>query len=251
MAQETTAKSDLKADLFVTCIIDQFYPQVGVSVVRVLRRLGVDVGFPKGQTCCGQPVYNAGFTRQAKTLASRVLRDFRESDYVVVPSGSCGAMMRVFYQDLFQDDPKLLAQAQALGDKTYEFSEFLVKVLGITDAGAAYDGSAAFHPGCHLLREMEVREEPELLLASVSGLEQRELESQEVCCGFGGSFSVKFPHISEGMLADKVASVRASGADTLVSCDMSCLMQIEGGLRRGDPQIKVRHLAQILDTQSE
>ena len=241
----------IKADLFVTCIVDQLYPQVGVSVVRVLRRLGVEVGFPEDQTCCGQAVYNSGFTQEARTLALRVLHSFRNSDYIIVPSGSCGAMMRVFYQDLFADDPALLAQAETLAGKVYEFSEFLVKVLGVEDAGAAYHGSAVFHPGCHLMREMEVREEPQQLLQSVSGLDQRELQGAEICCGFGGSFSVKLPHISEGMLSDKIANIKASGADTLVSCDVSCLMHIGGALRRQNPEIKVRHLAQILDPETD
>ena len=238
----------INADLFVTCIVDQLYPDVGVSVVRVLRRLGVTVGFPEDQTCCGQAVYNSGFTKEARTLALRVLHSFRNSEYIVVPSGSCGAMMRVFYQDLFADDPALLSQAETLAGKVYEFSEFLVKVLGVEDIGAIYQGSAVFHPGCHLLREMEVREEPDKLLGAVSGLTQQELAGAETCCGFGGSFSVKLPHISEGMLSDKVANVKASGADTLVSCDMSCLMHIGGALHREEPDIKIRHLAQILDT---
>lgn len=241
----------INADLFVTCIVDQLYPQVGASVVRVLRRLGVTVGFPEDQTCCGQAVYNSGFTQEARTLALRVLHSFRNSDYIIVPSGSCGAMMRVFYQDLFADEPTLLAQAKTLAGKVYEFSEFLVKVLGIEDTGAVYQGSAVFHPGCHLLREMEVRDEPQKILGSVSGLVQQELEGAEICCGFGGSFSVKLPHISEGMLADKVTNIKASGADTLVSCDMSCLMHIGGALHRNEPSIKIRHLAQILDSESE
>ena len=237
----------INADLFVTCIVDQLFPEVGVSVVRVLRRLGVSVGFPKDQTCCGQAVYNSGFTREAKTLAERVLRQFRDSDYVVAPSGSCSAMMRVFYQDLFEDDPALLAEAESLAARVYEFSEFLADVLGVEDPGASYEGTAVFHPGCHLLREMEVHEAPYALLRAVSGLELKDLEGAETCCGFGGSFSVKLPHISEGMLADKIANIRASQADTLVSCDMSCLMHIGGALRRQDPSIKVRHLAQVLD----
>ena len=249
-----TQTATAKADLFVTCIIDQFYPEVGVSVVNVLRRLGVTVGFPKDQTCCGQPVYNTGFTEQARTLAKRVLEQFKNSEYVVVPSGSCAATMRVYYLELFDDVPGLLADAKALAAKTYEFSEFLVKVLGVDDAsmcGASHQGTAVFHPSCHLLREVGVKEEPRKLLRSVPGLEEKELEGAEVCCGFGGTFSVKFPHISEGMVADKIASVQASGAETLVSCDMSCLMNIGGALNRVDSKVKVRHLAQILDADSQ
>ena len=237
----------MKADLFVTCIIDQLFPDVGVSVVRVLRRFGADVGFPEGQTCCGQAVYNSGYTRQARELALKTMDEFEGSEYVVVPSGSCSAMMRVFYIDLFEDDSEILPKAKAFSRKVYEFSEFLVNVLGVEEAGIEGSGSAVFHPGCHLLREMEVRDEPQALLRSVSGLEMKEMQNAETCCGFGGSFSVKLPHISEGMLADKAASVRESGADRLVSCDMSCLMHIGGALRRQTPNIEIRHIAQVLD----
>jgi len=249
-----TQKAKPKADLFVTCIVDQLYPEVGVSVVRVLRRLGVAVGFPKDQTCCGQPVYNAGFTQEALKLAKRVLEQFKDSEYVVVPSGSCAATIRVYYLELFADIPSLLPEAKALAAKTYEFSEFLVKVLGVEDAaacGANHQGTAAFHPSCHLLRELGVKEAPRKLLRSVPGLEEKELEGAEVCCGFGGTFSVKFPHISEGMVTDKIANVEASGAETLVSCDMSCLMNIGGALNRQGSKVKIRHLAQILDADSE
>ena len=236
-----------RADLFVTCIVDQLFPEVGVSAVRVLRRLGVEVGFPEGQTCCGQALYNSGYVREAREMAVKTLEEFRDSEYVVVPSGSCSAMMKVFYLDLFGDEPEMLRRAVSLSHRVYEFSEFLVKVAQADGLGAVGTGSAVFHQGCHLLREMEVREEPRTLLESVEGLELRELRDAETCCGFGGSFSVKLPHISEGMLADKVASVRESGADTLVSCDMSCLMHIGGALRRQDPEIKIRHIAQLLD----
>jgi len=239
------------ASLFATCIVDQLFPQVGVSVVRVLRRLGVQVDFPPDQTCCGQPLYNSGFNQPARQLGERVLRGFAGSRYVVVPSGSCAAMMRVFYLDLFRGDPELLELAQGLAPKVYEFSQFLVQVLGIEDAGAAFQGSATYHPSCHLLREMEVREEPQKLLRQVSGLDLKDLPQAETCCGFGGAFSVKYPHISEGMLADKIASVAESGAETLVSCDMGCLMHIDGALRRQYPAIRSKHLAQVLDPQSD
>ena len=249
-----TEKSAISADLYVTCIIDQLYPEVGVSVVNVLRRLGVKVGFPQDQTCCGQPVYNTGFNKQARTLAMRVLEQFRDSEYVLVPSGSCAATLRVFYLELFSDDPQLLEQAKALAAKTYEFSEFLVNVLNVEDAsacGATHQGSTVYHPSCHLLRELGVKTQPRKLLRSVPGLEEKELEGAEVCCGFGGTFSVKFPHISEGMVADKIANIEASGADTLVACDMSCLMNMGGALNRQGSDINVRHLAQILDAESQ
>lgn len=236
-----------KADLFVTCIIDQLYPQVGVSVVRVLRRLGVELAFPADQTCCGQPLYNSGYTKRARQLGQRVLKSFADSEYVVVPSGSCAAMMRVFYLDLFQDEPPMLEQARRMAPKVYEFSQFLNDVLGVEDVGSAYPGTATYHPSCHLLREMEVRDQPKRLLRAVKDLRLEDLPQEETCCGFGGTFSVKYPHISEGMLADKIANVTSTGADTLVSCDMSCLLHIEGGLSRQDSDIRVRHLAQVLD----
>ena len=238
-----------KADLFVTCIIDQLYPQVGVSVVRVLRKLGVDLAFPADQTCCGQPLYNSGYTKRARQLGQRVLKSFADSEYVVVPSGSCAAMMRVFYLDLFQDEPPMLEQARRMAPKVYEFSQFLNDVLGVEDVGSAYPGTATYHPSCHLLREMEVRDQPKRLLRAVKDLRLEDLPQEETCCGFGGTFSVKYPHISEGMLADKIANVTSTGADTLVSCDMSCLLHIEGGLSRQDSNIRVRHLAQVLDQQ--
>ena len=242
------AQPPVRADLFVTCIIDQLFPEVGASVVRTLRRLGAEVGFPPGQTCCGQAVYNSGYRREARKLAARVLREFRHSDYVVVPSGSCAAMMRVFYQDLFEGDAARQEEARSLAGRVFEYSEFLVEVLGVADPAARISGSAVFHPGCHLLRELEVTAAPQKLLHAVEGLEVRPLANAETCCGFGGSFSVKLPHISEGMLHDKAAAVLDSGAEALVSCDMSCLMHLGGALRRRNPQLRALHLAQVLDS---
>ncbi len=244
---EFHSEQNIKASLFVTCIIDQLYPQVGVSTVHVLRRLGVDVDFPMSQTCCGQPLYNAGFASQSRKLAQRVLESFRESQYVVVPSGSCAAMMRVFYPELFRDDPELLKEAEELAGKVFEFSQFLTEVVGVDDAVGQQTGTVTYHPSCHLLREMGVRDQPLSLLGRVQDLNVEELPNAETCCGFGGSFAVKFPHISEGMLSDKINNVVSTGADTLVSCDMGCLMNIEGALSRQGSAIKVRHLAEILD----
>ena len=240
----------IAASLFVTCIIDQLYPEVGVSAVRVLRRLGVNLSFPANQTCCGQPLYNAGFTRQARQLARRVLDQFASSQYVVVPSGSCAAMMRVFYLDLLAGDPGLLQQARQLAARVYEFSQFLHQVLQVNNVGASYPGRVVYHPSCHLLREMEVREAPLQLLRGVSGLDLVDLPQADSCCGFGGAFAVKYPHISQEMVAEKVASVASTGADTLVSCDMGCLMNIGGAISRQGLNIKVRHLAQVLDPEA-
>ena len=240
-----------KASLFVTCIIDQIYPQVGVSAVRVLRKLGVEVDFPFDQTCCGQPLYNSGFTQQARKLVQRVLTSFKDSQYIVVPSGSCAAMIKVFYLDLLADDPILLQQAKEMASKTYEFSEFLVKVLKVENMDATYSGKSTYHPSCHLLREMGVLDEPRALLEQVANLEMKDLPGAESCCGFGGTFAVKFPHISESMMFEKVRNIVSSGADTVVSCDMGCLMNISGGLSRQGVDIQVKHLAQVLDQEAE
>ena len=237
----------IKASLFVTCIIDQLYPQAGVSAVNVLRRLGVEVDFPMDQTCCGQPLYNAGFAKQSRKLAKRVLESFKESEYVVVPSGSCAAMMKVFFPDLFRDDPTLSNQAEALAGKVYEFSQFLNDVVGVDQAVGSQAGTVTYHPSCHLLREMDVKDQPLAVLGRVQGLRVEELPNAETCCGFGGSFAIKFPHISEGMLGDKISNIEATGSETVVSCDMGCLMNIEGALTRKGSSIKVRHLAEILD----
>ena len=240
----------IRASLFVTCIIDQLYPEVGVSVVRVLRQAGVDVDFPEGQTCCGQPVYNSGYTAEARKLAERTLDALSDSDYVVVPSGSCGAMMRVFYLDLFADDPDMQAKARDLSQRVYEFTEFLADVVGHApqnDSETGNSATVAYHPSCHLLREMEVKDAPQRLLDADRGVSRVDLPDAEQCCGFGGTFAVKYPHISEEMLADKVAAAMDSGAGTLTACDMGCLMHIGGAVSRQNLPLRVRHIAQILD----
>ena len=241
----------LQASLFVTCIIDQFYPEVGVSVVRVLRRLGVEVDFIQEQACCGQPLFNSGFASLARPLAEKVVRTFHNRPYVVVPSGSCAAMIRVFYPELLEDDPGLLREAQELGTRVYEFSEFLTQVLRVDNVGAEYHGTGTYHPSCHLLRELGVKDGPEELLRKVDELELVDLPERETCCGFGGTFSVKYPHISEAMLAEKVSNVVSTGAGALISCDMGCLMHIGGGLSRQQQAVAVRHLAQVLDGQGD
>ena len=254
-----TPAAPLRASLFITCIIDQLYPDVGVSVVRTLRRHGVSVNFPPGQTCCGQPLYNAGFAAQARRLAARVLdafddHDHDHSDYVIVPSGSCGAMLRVFYLDLFAHDPPMLARAAALSRRVYEFTEFLADIVGVGEAAptatantpSGPGASVAYHPSCHLLREMGVVDAPRRLL-NAAGIPLTELPDAEQCCGFGGAFAVKYPHISEAMLADKIDAIRRSGADTLTACDMGCLMHLAGGITRQQLPVRVQHIAQLLD----
>lgn len=237
---------DPRASIFITCLVDQFYPQVGEAMVKVLRDQGVQLAFPQAQTCCGQPAFNAGFQSEARDLARRFITIFDGDSYVVAPSGSCISMVRVFYPDLFKDDPEMLEKANALEARTYEFSEFLVKVLGVTDVGASCSRSVAYHPSCHLLRELGVRSEPGELLQKVKGLAIKDLPDAEQCCGFGGSFAVKYPHISGSILERKLDCIQKSGADTLVANDAGCLMHMAGGLERQKIPVQARHIAEIL-----
>ncbi len=234
--------------LFVTCLGDAFYPEAGEATVRLLHRLGIAVDFPLGQTCCGQPAFNAGFRQAAQDVARRNLTLFADAEYIIVPSGSCAAMWRVFYPELFANDPALGAQAEALAARTYELSDFLVSVLGIEDVGAAFHGTVAYHASCHLLRELGVSTPPRQLLAHVEGTTYVPMDLEEQCCGFGGTFAIKYPEISDAMLRHKIASLKRSGAETLVSCDAGCLMHMAGRLRRQGETIRIMHLAELLDT---
>src|SRR6266404_2037210 len=236
----------MKVSLFITCLVDQLFPEVGMSVVSVLRGLGAEVDFPADQTCCGQPAFNSGFTTEARELAKRFIAIFENSEYVVAPSGSCTSMVRVFYPELFRDDPDWHKRAESLASRTYEFTEFVVNVLGVEDVGAAYHGKVALHQSCHLLRELNVRTEPQRLLRSVKGIELVELERAEACCGFGGLFSIKYPHISGSILQDKLDSVEKSGAAVVVASDVGCLMHIAGGLSRQAAAATTMHIAELL-----
>jgi len=236
----------MKVSLFITCLVDQFFPDVGMSVVSVLRKLGVEVDFPGEQTCCGQPAFNSGFTIDSRELAKRFIGIFENSEYVVAPSGSCTSMVKVFYPELFKDDPDWHKRAESLASRTYEFTEFLVNVLKVEDVGSSYHGKVALQQSCHLLRELNVRSEPQCLLRSVKGIEVVELERAETCCGFGGLFSVKYPHISGSILQDKIDSVEKSGADVVVASDVGCLMHIAGGLSRQSSAATTMHIAELL-----
>jgi L-lactate dehydrogenase complex protein LldE len=236
----------MNVSLFITCLVDQFFPETGVGAVAVLRRLGVEVDFPADQTCCGQPAYNSGFHAEARHLAERFISIFEKSEYVVAPSGSCASMVRVFYPDLFKDDPENLERARSLAARTYEFGEFLVRVLGVEDTGASSIGKFALHQSCHLLRELGVNDETQRLLRKVKGIELVELERADACCGFGGLFSVKYPQISGGILQEKIDCIAKSGADVVVACDAGCLMHIAGGLSRQGVGTRTMHLAELL-----
>ena len=235
----------MKISLFIPCFVDQFYPQVGMSIVRVLERLGHTVDYPEAQTCCGQPAFNSGYWDEARAVAERQMRVFRDAETVVIASGSCGAMVKVFYPELFHVRPQE-AEARALAAKTHEFSDFLVNILGVSDVGARFPGRATFHDGCHGLRELNLKRPPRQLLQHVRGLELVEMTEAETCCGFGGAFAVKFPMISTAMGEVKCASAAETGADYVISNDSSCLMQIRGVLDRQGKSMKTLHLAEVL-----
>jgi L-lactate dehydrogenase complex protein LldE len=236
----------MKVSLFITCLVDQFFPDVGISTVRVLRKLGAEVDFPSAQTCCGQPAFNGGFTHEARDLARRFISIFEGSEYIVAPSGSCTSMVRVFYPELFKDDAQWRSRAESIAGRTYEFTEFIVNVLGVEDVGASHRGRVALHQSCHLLRELKVKTEPQRLLKAVKGIELVELEHAESCCGFGGLFSIKYPHISGGILQEKIDNINRSGADLIVASDVGCLMHIAGGLSRQGAAAKTMHIAELL-----
>ena len=235
----------MRVSLFIPCFVDQLVPRVGLAAARVLRGLGHEVEFREAQTCCGQPSYNAGHWDQARSAALRALDVFAGAEAVVGPSASCVAMMRRFYPDVLAGHPRL-EEARALGARTFEFGEFLVRRLGVTDVGARLDGVAAIHDGCHGLRELGLRPEARALLGAVRGLRLVEAEEADTCCGFGGLFAVKFPMISTAMAQVKCDALVRSGADLVVSSDPSCLLQIGGYLTRQGKAIRTLHLAEVL-----
>ncbi len=239
----------VKVALFIPCYVDQIYPPAGVSTVRILRKLGVEVSYPQSQTCCGQPAFNSGFMDEARGVARHFLDAFEKEsfDHVVCPSGSCTAMVSHYYPMLFEELPEERERTEALASRVREFSDFLVNVLGVTDLGARHAGKAVFHTGCHQRRELGLLEEPRKLLRGVGGLELLDWENEELCCGFGGTFAVKMPDVSTAMADEKIKALENSGADTLVSGDSSCLMHLEGRLRRMGHDKRVLHLAQVLD----
>ncbi len=234
------------AALFATCLVDLFYPQVGEATVRLLRRLGVRVTYPANQTCCGQPLFNNGFHEEAARVARQTIALLEPAECIVVPSGSCACMLKKEYLHLFQDDPEMHQRAAGLGRKIYELSDFLVRVLGREDVGARFTGTATYHPSCHLLRGLGIADAPTRLLQRVQGLTLHELPAAENCCGFGGSFAVKFPEVSNAILQEKIRNIRATGADILVANDCGCLMHMGGGIRRSRHPIRTLHLAEIL-----
>jgi L-lactate dehydrogenase complex protein LldE len=232
--------------LFVTCLVDLVRPQVGFAAVKLLEQAGCEVHVPRAQTCCGQPAWNAGDNRNAAAIARNVGEAFEGFDYVVAPSGSCAGMLRRHYPDVLKDDPRYAARALALAERSHELMSFLVRVRGMTSVAARCPKSFCYHDSCSSLREMGVRDEPRTLLSSVEGLERRELSDPEICCGFGGLFSVKYPEISERMADDKLADAKATGASMLVGGDLGCLLHLAGRARRKGIDLEVRHAAELL-----
>lgn len=233
--------------LFVPCFVDMCFPQVAMSMVQVLEKLGHQVRFDDTLTCCGQPAFNSGFWDEARDVASKVVQRFRaaEAEAVVVASGSCGAMLKVFYPELFAGTPWADA-AKELSEKSFEFSDFLVRKLGVTNVGARFPATVTFHDGCHGLRELKSKAPARALLARVRDLKLVEMKEAETCCGFGGTFAAKFPMISTAMGEVKCSSVEATGAEYVVSNDSSCLMHIQGLASREHRKLKAIHLAEIL-----
>jgi L-lactate dehydrogenase complex protein LldE len=236
----------LRASLMITCLGDLFFPEVGVAMVTLLRRLGVGVDFPPGQTCCGMPLFNSGYHAEAAAVAERTVRLFERSERVVVPSGSCAWMVKTEYPGLLSHDAGLRAAAEALAGRTWELSQFLVKVLGTEAVASPFRGTVTYHDSCHLLRGLGESNAPRKLLRAVAGVDLVELTGADECCGFGGSFSVRLPEVSTAILDKKLANVEATGADCLVACDAGCLMQMRGGLSRRGSRVRALHLAQVL-----
>ncbi len=235
-----------RVGLFVTCLVDLVRPQVGFAAVKLLEQAGCTVEVPAAQTCCGQPAWNAGADKDALDIARNVIAAFEGFDYVVVPSGSCGGMIKRHYPEVFEKDAAWLPRARALAAKTHELMSFLVKVRGMTGVTAQYGRKVCYHDSCSSAREMGVKGEPRALLGSVGGLSIAELSDPQVCCGFGGLFSVKYPEISERMADDKIADACATGADTLVGGDLGCLLHLAGRMKRQGKTLAVRHAAEVL-----
>lgn len=236
-----------RVGLFVTCLVDLFRPAIGFAAVTLLERAGCAVVVPRRQTCCGQPAYNSGDRRDTVRIARHVIAAFEDVDYVVAPSGSCAGMIRHHYPALFDDDPDWAPRARHVAERTHELTAFLVDVRGMASVGdVAFQGRITYHDSCSSLREMQVKQQPRRLLASIAGLDLAELAAPEVCCGFGGTFCVKYPDISNRMVGDKAADIVATGADAVLAGDLGCLLNMAGKLKRRGASVEVRHVAEVL-----
>ena len=235
----------MRVSLFIPCLVDTLLPEVGEATVRLLERLGLTLDFPQDQTCCGQPAYNTGYWEDARRVARQFLRAFAQSEVIVAPSGSCVSMVRNHYPRLFRDHPAELEAARRIAGRTFELTELLVRKLGVTGVGASFSGKITYHDSCHLNRELGVREEPRALIKA-TGAELSEMPEADRCCGFGGTFSIKFPEVSAAMSKRKAESIAQSGADTVVTCDPGCLLQMRGYLSKQRKDVRVWHIAELL-----
>lgn len=235
----------INVQLFIPCFIDQLYPTVGFNMVKVLEKLGCTVTYNANQTCCGQPSFNAGFWGEAKEVCSKFCKDFSGSDYIVAPSASCVGFIRNYYPKLYENSTNL-NDIKELGKRTFELSDFIVNILKITNVGASCNIKATYHDSCAALRECKIKKEPRLLLEHVAGLELIEMNDVETCCGFGGSFAVKFEPISVAMGDQKINNAKDTNADAIISTDMSCLMHLDGCIKFKNEKLQVLHLADVL-----
>lgn len=235
----------MNVQLFIPCFVDQIYPETGFNMVKVLEKAGCTVDYNPNQTCCGQPAFNAGYWDEAKAVGQKFLKDFHTYDYIVAPSASCTGFVRNYYGKLF-DNSASHNDMKLLQKNLFEFTEFLVKVLHVEDLGASLEGVATYHDSCSGLREINIKSEPRKLLEHVKGLEIREMEDTETCCGFGGTFAVKYEPISTGMADQKLANAMATDADYLISTDLSCLMHLDGYIKKRGLKIKPMHIADVL-----
>jgi len=236
----------MRVQLFSTCLVDTFFPETGEAAIRLLRHFGVDVAYPKGQTCCGKPADSGGYSEASRKAAEHFIELFEGSDPIVIPSGSCASMVKTHYPELFKDDERMREKAGAVAGRTYELSQFLVHVLKAHEGGLTGKGKITYHASCQLTRELGVREEPLLLLKSLRGAEFLPLPDADRCCGFGGIFMAKLPELSVAMAEEKAENVLRTGADTVTGCDHGCLMNIADALRRRGARVKVKHLAAVL-----
>lgn len=235
----------MNVQIFVPCFIDQLYPDVAFNMVKVLEKAGCTITYNQNQTCCGQPAFNAGFHGESREVCSKFLKDFEGADYIVAPSASCVGFVKNYYRKLFENSPQR-AQVEKTASRIFEFSDFLVNVLQQTEFGASFVGKATYHDSCAALRECAIKKEPRLLLSKVAGLELIEMNDVETCCGFGGTFAVKFEPISIAMADQKITHANDTGAEYLISTDMSCLMHIDGCAKHTGKSMKVLHLADVL-----
>ena len=246
MSASQTRQSRPNVGLFVTCLVDLFRPSVGFAALKLLEDAGCAVDVPSVQTCCGQPAYNSGDSADARAIARQVIAAFEPFDYVVAPSGSCAGMISRHYPALFADDPEWRPRAARLGERTHELVSFLTDVLGVTKVAARHEGTVTYHDSCSGLRELGIREQPRRLLRSVDGLDLRELAGADICCGFGGTFCVKYPDLSNAIVERKTADIAENGAETLLAGDLGCLLNMAGKLKRENRATKSRHVAEVL-----